>query len=523
MLNLAAVGKLYGGVITFCRYWFGVDAGTVTGCHILPAWGMLSTSPEQPRRADDYHCLCGWSFDMPNHEHPLVTEYRKFSPASEAIAERAQVVFPGGDTRSSAHYGPYPLMMEKAQGCTLTDIDGNRFTDFMNNFTSLVHGHAQPDIVSAVQRQVALGSAYAAPSMNQIELAELIAERVPSIEQLRFCSSGTEGTLMAIRCARAATGRQKIMKMEGGYHGSYELAEVSLVPMGKDRGSLDAPASLAVDHSFPDSVLHDTVVCPYNEPERAKNLIELHAGELAAVIVEPVLGSMGMIPATRTFLETLREETARHGIVLIFDEVLTLRLSEGGAQQLHNVIPDLTCMGKIIGGGLPVGGVGGKRELMQLFSPEQADPVMHASTFSGNALTMAAGYVAMTLYTEAEARRINSLGRRLREGFNQAFQQVGIKGQATGTGSLANLHFTAQPLHDARDSLEAMIACGHISRLLHLTMIRHGIMSATRLMYCVSTPMGEADIDHAVTALTESLKEMRPYIEQERGTLIGSI
>ncbi|MDP6377911.1 MAG: aspartate aminotransferase family protein [Pseudomonadales bacterium] len=457
---------------------------------------------------------------MPDTEHPLITRYREFSPSSQTIAERARSVFPGGDTRSSAHYGPYPLAIEHARGAVLTDADGHELLDFMNNFTSLIHGHAHPGVVTAVREQVGRGSAYAAPSTSQIELAELIADRVPSIEQLRFTSSGTEGTLMAIRAARAATGRQKLMKMEGGYHGSYEQAEVSLAPLPGLRGELSAPISTAFDASFPDSVLADTVICPYNEPQLARNLIDAHANELAAVIVEPILGSMGMLAATTEFLQTLRDATQRHGIILIFDEVITLRVNSGGAQATHGVTPDMTCMGKIIGGGLPVGGVGGRQELMQLFSPDQEQPVMHASTFSGNALTMTAGLAAMQAYTASEAQRINDLGSRLREGFNQVFQQAGVRGQATGTGSLSNLHFTDRFLHDARDSLDGMIAAGHIPSLLHLTMLRHGVMSATRLMFCTSTAMDESTVDRAVTALAESLSEMRPFIESERPELL---
>jgi glutamate-1-semialdehyde 2,1-aminomutase len=325
---------------------------------------------------------------------------------------------------------------------------------------------------------------------------------------------------MAIRCARAATGRQKIMKMEGGYHGSYELAEVSLVPFPDERGSLDAPVSLPVDDSFPDSVLNDTVVCPYNEPERAETLIDAHAGELAAVIVEPVLGSVGMLPASTAFLQTLRRVTDRHGIILIFDEVITLRLGSGGAQSVHGVIPDLTCMGKIIGGGLPVGGVGGKRELMQQFSPERERPIMHASTFSGNALTMAAGRAAMKAYDASEVDRINALGQRLRDGFNKAFSQSGIRGQAIGRGSLTNLHLTNAPINDSRDSLSAMMDTRHIAQLLHLSMLRRGVMSASRLMYCVSTAMGETEVDQAVTALHESLAELEPFVEEEQPALM---
>lgn len=455
-------------------------------------------------------------------EHPLVSAYRAFSPTSAELAARARAVFPGGDTRSSAHYGPYPLVMAEARGCRLTDVDGNVLLDFMNNFTSLVHGHAQQDVVHAVQAQAPKGSAYAAPNLDQIELAELISGRIGSIETLRFTSSGTEGTLMALRCARAATGRQKIMKMEGGYHGSYEQAEVSLVPIPGSRGDLAAPESTAVDGSFPDSVLGDTIVCPYNEPAHARALIEAHADELAAVIVEPVLGSMGMVPATAPFLDALRTATAAHDILLIFDEVITLRLAAGGAQATVGITPDLTCMGKIIGGGLPIGAVGGRRDLMALFSPDQRQPVMHASTFSGNALTMAAGLAAMRAYTAAEAERINALGDRLCEGFNHAFLQTGIRGHASGTGSLSNVHFTEAPLANARHNIDAVMAAGPIPSLLHLGMLRRGVMSASRLMYCTSTAMDDGVVDQAVDAFTETLKELRPVIEAERPGLLSS-
>ena len=455
-------------------------------------------------------------------EHPLVAEYRQFSPTSASFADRAQAVFPGGDTRASAHYSPYPLVMTDGSGCRLRDVDGHEVVDFMNNFTSLIHGHAHPDVVAAVRAQIGKGSAYAAPNAEQIELAELIADRVPSIEQLRFTSSGTEGTQMAIRCARAVTGRQKVMKMEGGYHGSYELAEVSLVPFAEGRGPLAAPTSQPVDGSFPASVLADTVICPYNESALARQLIAEHAADLAAVIVEPVLGSMGMVPATREFLDCLREATREHGIVLVFDEVITLRLREGGAQAAYDVTPDLTCFGKIVGGGLPVGGLGGQRELMQLFSPARERPVMHASTFSGNALTMAAGLAAMRRYGADEVERVNALGAQLREGFDHAFAQAGWAAKMMGTGSLSNVHFTNADVHDARDAMAAMVEAGHIPRLVHLGMLRRGVLSASRLMYCVSTAMTQAEIELAITALAETLQELRPYVERERPSLLAA-
>lgn len=227
-----------------------------------------------------------------------------------------------------------------------------------------------------------------------------------------------------------------------------------------------------------------------------------------------------MLPVTPEFLQTLRAVTKKHGIVLIFDEVITLRLSTGGAQLDYGITPDLTCMGKIIDGGLPVGGVGGKASLMQLFSPEQKNPVMHASAFSGNALTMAAGLDAMQKLNAAEISRLNKLGGRLRDGFNQAFDQAGLRAQALGTGSLSNIHFDDAPTNDARDFIAGAIAAGSLVNLLHLTMIRHGVLSATRLMYCTSTSMTETEIDAAVTAMHESLAELRPHIEQDWPALL---
>jgi glutamate-1-semialdehyde 2,1-aminomutase len=457
---------------------------------------------------------------MSREEHPLVENYQAWSPRSAEIMARGKKVFPGGDTRASAHFSPYPLVMERGEGCHLYDVDGHEFLDFMNNFTSLIHGHAHPETVKAITKQAPLGCAFAAPSSSQIELAELIVSRVPSIEQMRFCSSGSEATLMALRCSRAISGRQKIMKMEGGYHGSYELAEVSLVPVPGLRGDIDHPNSIPVDKSFPDSVLNDTVICPYNEPDLARALINEHASDLAAVIVEPILGSMGMIPATTEFLQALRDETSKNDIILIFDEVIALRQSSGGEQERHGVIPDLTCMGKIIGGGLPVGGIGGNKDLMQVFNPDAQETVMHASTFSGNAMTMAAGLASMSNFTGEDSLRINVLGDRLRNGFNGILNQHGIKGQAIGSGSLSNIILSSDPIHDARDSTQGMTAAGHIGALLHLGMLRNGVVSASRLMYCISTPMDENHVDQAVTALSETLVELKPYIEAERPGLL---
>lgn len=447
-------------------------------------------------------------------------DYQNWASISGQLINEAREVFPGGDTRMSAHFAPYPVFIERAAGARLHDADGHEIIDFMNNFTSLVHGHANQAVVSAVNEQMARGSAYAAPTGSQVELGALIRERIPSIEQLRFTSSGTEATLMGLRAARAFTGRQKIMKMEGGYHGSYELAEVSLVPLPNIRGPLEAPVSLPVDASFPDSVLADTIVCPFNQPELARNLIRKHGHELAAVIAEPVLGSMGMVPASREFLETLRAETRAAGIVFILDEVITLRTELGGAQSYYGVTPDLTAMGKIIGGGLPIGAIGGSEEIMRVFHPDQPQPVMHASTFSGNPLSMVAGAAAMHQLNPQNIDHINTLGEHFRSGVSQTFAAHGIRGQATGLGSLSNIHLNDQPINDARDSIDGIIAAGQIGSLLHLKMLQRGVASASRLMYCTSTAMQASDVDYAIAALDEVLREMKPGIERECPALL---
>lgn len=446
--------------------------------------------------------------------------YTDWSRASGELHARAARVMPGGDTRASAHYLPYPLFMTHGEGAQIFDSEGRAFLDFMNNFTSLIHGHAFPPVVEAIRQQAGQGTAFAAPTMSQVELAELLVSRVPALEAMRFTSSGTEATLMCIRCARAVTGRQKILKMEGGYHGSYELAEVSLVPLPDQAGQIDRPVSLPVDASFPTSVLEDTIVAPLNRPDIAERLIESHADELAAVIVEPMLGSMGMVKADVDYMERLRQLTSEHDIILIFDEVITLRAAEGGMQSLLGVTPDLTCMGKIIGGGLPAGAFGGRRELMEVFNPAQRNPVMHASTFSGNPMTMAAGLAAMQHFDAAEASRINALGERLRAGINQVFQAQGIRGGAAGSASLSNILFTSEMPADARGSLDAMIDAGHIARLFHLGLLRHGIFAAGRLMFAISTPMTEAEIDVAIAAVGQTLAELKPVIQAERPALL---
>jgi glutamate-1-semialdehyde 2,1-aminomutase len=446
--------------------------------------------------------------------------YTDWTRTSAKLTEEARRYLPGGDTRSSAYYPPYPAFMSRGEGCRLWDVDGHEYVDFMNNFTSLIHGHAHPPTVAAVTEQIARGSAYAAPSESQLALARLLCERVPSIDELRFCSSGTEATAMCIRAARACTGKQKVMKVEGGYHGSHELGEMSLVPLPGKAGPPEDPVTLAPDRSINGSEILDIITIPFNDADAARARLEEHGNEVAALIVEPMLGGMGMVPPQPGYLAELRRFTEECEVLLVFDEVITLRLSTGGLQARSGVTPDLTAMGKIIGGGLPIGAFGGRREILEIFNPDRLDAIMHASTFSGNALTMAAGLAALEDLSPDELDRINRLGDRLRAGFNAVFKSAGIRGQATGIGSLSHLHLWDGPMRNARDSVRGFMEGGRLPNLLHLGMMRRGIYPAGRQMYCISTPMGEEHVDRAVSALEETLAEVRPLIEQEFPNLV---
>jgi len=441
--------------------------------------------------------------------------YREWAKKSQDLAKPAGQFMPGGDTRTTAHYLPYPAFMERGEGCQLFDADGHTYVDFMNNFTSLILGHAHPKIVEAVSEQVRRGSAFAAPTESQTQLAEMVCERVPSIEQVRFCSCGSEATMMAVRAARAFTGKQKVIKMEGGYNGNHDLGEISLVPIPPDAGPLEEPKTILPDKGVAVSSVEDTIIIPFNEPEIARTLIKKHRDEACAIILEPMLGGLGMVPPKPDYLKQLREITTENDVLLILDEVITLRLAPGGMQQIYDVKPDLTATGKIIGGGLPIGAFGGRREIMQQFNPEVPDFMWHASTFSGNPLTMAAGIAALNELTPNVYDRLNRLGDSLRDKFNAVFQECGIRGQATGKGSLVNLHFNDQPIIHARDSVQGFFNSGELTMHLHLCMIQRGIFPASRQMYCISTPMTEKEIDLAVEALSDTLKELKPIIEAD--------
>lgn len=432
--------------------------------------------------------------------------YRSLTPTSYEYFLEGRKYLPGADSRSPLFYPPYPIVLEEGHGCWLFDVDGNKLLDFTGNHTSLILGYGHPRVLDAVRRQLEKGTAFPGVTVPQVWLAELLCERVPSFERVRFTNSGTEATMCAIRAARAFTGRQKIAKIEGGYNGSWDDVMVSTHPSGEQSGDLlrpdAAPASLGLTPGSIDNV----VVLPFNEAETAARLIEQQAEQLAAVIVEPVMGSAGMIPAEQGYLDMLREVTERLGILLVFDEVISFRVAYGGAQEYYGVSPDLTCLGKLIGGGFPLGVFGGRGDVMAMFDPSHGRPqIPHPGSYNANPISLVAGATALELLTDEAIRLLNRRGETLRQKVRMAFEDVGLPAQVTGLGSLFAIHFTPQPIKSYRDTMGADADLRH---RVFLGLFEEGVLIDPRGVGCVSMAIEEAEVEQFVGSLRDVLRTL---------------
>jgi glutamate-1-semialdehyde 2,1-aminomutase len=448
-------------------------------------------------------------------EHPVVQQiieqYLNRTPRSWAHCKLASRVLPGGDTRRSVYFEPYPTYMDRGEGSTLFDVDGNRYIDFSNNYTSLIHGHAFPAVVEAVRAQVAEGTLYGSPAACQYELAGVLCERIPSVERVRFCNSGTESTMMAMRLARAYSGKDVILKMDGGYHGTHDYAEVNITAPADAQGP---PILRKESQGIPDSLLDAMMVVPFNDLDAVEETLSAYNHRIAAVIVEPMMNAGGLVAAWSGYLAGLRDLADKYGVLLIFDEVVTFRLSLGGCQLLDGVSPDITALGKIIGGGFPVGAIGGRAEIMELFNPARPDSLRHSGTFNGNSVTMVAGITTLKHYGQTAIDQINRLGERLRQGIADVGKARGLRVNITGRGSLAYIHWTAGEIVTAVDSTRAARDAGQLLMLLHLGLLNQGIWLPYRGELALSTPMTEQEIDRAVEAVDAVLGVLRPYIEE---------
>ena len=432
-----------------------------------------------------------------------IARYRETTPQSRAMWEEARRYLPDGDSRHSIFWKPYPIFTESARGAVVTDVDGVERLDFINTMTTMILGHGPAPVLEAARRQLDDGLAYNSPNRHQVELARLLCARVPSFEQVRFTNSGTEATLNTIRAARAFTGRSKIAKVEGGYHGTHDAVLVSLRIDPSAGGDYDNPQPVASSGGLVAGTLEQAVIIPYNDAPAARRILEAHANELAAVIVEPVLGSVGMLPGDAEYLAMLRDFTNDSGALLIFDEVISYRVAPGGAQEYYGITPDLTALGKIIGGGFPVGAFGGRADIMRLYAPLSGPAINHGGTFNANPVTMAAGVATLKELTPIRYRRLAELGEMLRQGVRQVCAELEQPVTVTGIGSLFGIHFTAGPLCNYRDIVAGDKALGE---RVFMGMLNEGFLLAPNLVGAMSLVLGEIEVDAFVRAFRRVLQ-----------------
>ena len=414
----------------------------------------------------------------------ILDTYIANTPKSAAADVRAQRGVVGGNSRAAAYWRPHPITVARASGTRLVDVDGRRYVDMVNNYTSLAHSHAYPPIVDAVRTQIERGTGYTANNLWQTELAEVIIERVKSVESVRFTNSGSEAGLLALTIARVVTGRTKVLMARYGYHGILMEFEAGSAP--ELMPSLDGMTHLG----------------EYNDPGTFERILDAHGHEIAAVVLEPVMGAGGVVSADPDFLRRVQRATEAAGALFVLDEVITFRLAEGGAQALFGIEPDLTMFGKVIGGGFPVGAVGGKLEHLRIFDPA-APRAFHSGTYCGNPVTMAAGVVSVRELTAARIETMDRLAERLANGLVTQASNLDLPISINRHGSLLNLFFT-----EADSSAASRREAEKRMDNFHLAALNHGLMVASRGMMALSTVMDEALIDEVVRRAAAAMQDV---------------
>lgn len=425
--------------------------------------------------------------------------------SQQLYAEACQVL-PGGISRNTIYREPNPDYVDHGTGCVVTDLQGVKRIDFANNMCALIHGHAFEPIVSAVTNQLRKGTAFTLATEIELRFAQHLCDRNDTFEQIRFMNSGTEAVMSAIKTARAVTGRPMIAKTEGAYHGTYDYAEVSQKPDPSNWGEPEQPNSVPLAFGTPAGVLEDVVVFPFNDIERTLALLDKHSDRLAAVVLDLLPHRVGFIPAENEFVNSLRKWTHDHDCLLIFDEVITFRQGLAGAQENYDVQPDLTSLGKIIGGGFPVGALAGKREFMAALDPSRKlIPFPQSGTFSANPITMTAGMAAMQAFDRGAVERLNSLGELARKLIAEAIGAAGATASVTGSGSLFRIHLREKPPTDYRSAFQDPAESARIAALVRY-LYDHGFMMINTCSGALSTAMTNAEIEQFAETLEAGLK-----------------
>ncbi len=425
--------------------------------------------------------------------------------ASAKLFARAQNVMPGGGTRHPMMFPPYLIYASKAHGAYLTDVDGVERLDFINNFSCQIHGHGNAEIAEVIAEQARGFTSAILPTESELKLAETLQARIPSVERIRFCNSGTEAMMISVKAARGFTRRPRILKMEGGYHGQYPELETSVNSAPSNWGSISEPNRVPLSEDTPPELLANVVIAPFNDVDLTRKLIRKYADSLAAVVIDPLPSRMQFVRASDDFVHMLREETAKHGILLIFDEVYSFRVGCRGAQAAYGITADITGLGKIIGGGLPIGAVGGSEEVMAVFAGAGGGlfgaRVFHGGTFTANPMSMEAGRRALELLTPEAYAGLKTLGERLRSGLREVGKQVGISLQVLGDGSLTGIAFCKDSFDTYRDMIEKFGPRQRDYTLeFHRGMLNRGVLLGPGGVFVGSTPMTADDIDRTVKA-----------------------
>ena len=428
---------------------------------------------------------------------------------SQALYEEAQRVLPGGISRNTIYRKPHPDYAEHGEGCRVTDVDGVTRIDFANNMASLIHGHAHPLMIDAVASQLEKGTAFTMATEAELRFAQHICSRNDGFDKIRFMNSGTEAVMAAIKTARAVTGRPKIAKSEGAYHGTYDYAEVSQKSTPENWGNASAPQSVPVVEGTPQSALDDVVIIPFNDIERTLDILDRHADQIACVLIDPLPHRVGLIPASQAFMAAIREWTTVNGALFVLDEVITFRLEFGGAQNWFDVQPDLTAMGKIIGGGFPAGALAGKDEYMSVMDPTRNHlPFPFSGTFSANPITMTAGRIAMELFDEQAVKKLNQLGDYARQKISQAIEAAGIEACVTGAGSMFRVHLRSTPPIEYRSTYQDAAEVARIGFLIDF-LYEQGFLMINTCSAALSTVMSEVEIDQLAETLEAGFIELR--------------
>ncbi len=432
---------------------------------------------------------------------------------SSALYKKAKEVITGGVSRNTIYRRPHPFYVAKANGSYVTDIDANTRIDFANNMASLIHGHAHPVVNEAVISQLQRGTAYTMGTGIEVEFAELLTERNKNFEKIRFVNSGTEAVMAMIKASRAYTGKAKIAKAEGAYHGTYDFAEISQIVKPENWGNIDQPNPVPVTYGTPKGVLNDVVVFPYNDTERTIKLLEANKADLACVLLDPVSHRVGLFPIEEDYLVAIYNWTRKNKVLLVFDEVVTYRVAYSGAQELYPVTPDMTALGKIIGGGFPVGAIAGNADVMSVFDPtRKVIKQPHSGTFSANPITMTAGKVAMELFDKQGVDDINNITNIAKNQLRDVIKEADVPVVITGAGSMFRFHLRHNEPRSHRETYQNPEEIKLIKEILDYLFYHEDLMMINTFACMFATTITQVEVDRLTEALFNAFKKYKKEI-----------